>query len=57
VIEVRYDGIDVSEGDIARLGSGLVISRTVVAGHGGTLLYKSDSGRDTQFSIWIPLDV
>jgi len=57
VIEVRYDGIDLSEGDISRLGSGLVISRTVVAGHGGTLLYKSDSGRDTQFSIWIPLDV
>ena len=59
VIEVKYDGIDLSRRATScrRLGSGLVISRTVVAGHGGTLLYKSDSGRGTQFSIWIPLDV
>jgi signal transduction histidine kinase len=57
VIDVKDDGIDVSAGEGSPLGSGLVISREVVSGHGGKLLYNGDSGRGTQFSIWIPLDV
>jgi signal transduction histidine kinase len=53
VIDVRDDGI----ANLDRFGSGLVISRKVVSGHGGMLLCKSDPGRFAQFSVWIPLDV
>jgi signal transduction histidine kinase len=53
VIDVRDDG----NVNLDRFRSGLLISQTVVFGHGGKLLCKSDPGWGAQFSIWIPLDV
>ncbi|MBU8921682.1 MAG: hypothetical protein KOO63_07660 [Bacteroidales bacterium] len=44
------------EGDSGRPGIGLSVAQNIVAGHGGMILCRSEVGKGSTFSVWIPLD-
>jgi signal transduction histidine kinase len=44
------------DGDSGRPGIGLSVAQNIVAGHGGVILCRSEIGKGTKFSVWLPLD-
>lgn len=41
--------------DVRGLGLGLSVSQRIIAGHGGRLFCRSESGNGAEFSVWLPL--
>ncbi|MCK4538329.1 MAG: hypothetical protein KAV42_05975 [Candidatus Krumholzibacteria bacterium] len=44
------------EGDSGRPGIGLSVAQNIVACHGGMIFCRSEVGKGSSFSIWLPLD-
>ena len=68
-VEVADDGSGIAPADLARVfdpffttkpvgkgtGLGLAISYEIVQRHGGEIEVRSELGRGTVFSVWLPL--